>query len=125
MIHKLHRKKPKANILRATLGKKPMIGYAFFIYVSLLLILMTAESTAPKEDEASISSFFDAFWYSIVTLTTVGYGDYYPVITTGKWIGIILVLASMGMLGILIGSLTTYVQGNFEKRRLGFMGTPG
>ena len=105
---------------RAILGLKFAIGCAALIYSVLLIALIVAEGA---NENASIINLFDAFWYSIVTLTTVGYGDYYPVTSTGKWIGIIFVLSSMGVLGLLISTLTAYIQNNLEKRRLGLMGS--
>ena len=41
-------------------------------YIGLLALLLAVESAAP---EASITTFGRAVWYSLVTLTTVGYGD--------------------------------------------------
>ncbi len=112
-------KKRNTFNFRALFGLKFVLGYAVLIYVVLLIALIVAEET---NEDASIINLFDAFWYSIVTLTTVGYGDYYPVTPTGKWIGMIFVLSSMGVLGLLISTLTAFIQSNLEKRRLGFMG---
>ena len=61
-------------------------------YFALLILLALAESGHPN---ASIQSFSDALWYSIVTLSTVGYGDLYPVTAVGKLIGLLFVLLSV------------------------------
>ncbi|WP_051544877.1 ion channel [Butyrivibrio sp. MC2021] len=84
---------------------KKKLGYIGILLAVLLLLswlLLMAESGA---EGASIRSISDALWYMIVTLTTVGYGDLYPVTTLGKIIGIIFVLSSMGLLGFLLASI--------------------
>lgn len=74
-------------------------------------------------DDASILSIGDAVWYSLVTITSVGYGDYYPVTTGGKFLGAILVLCSVGLFGYIVGSLGNRVTRYREKKRLGLLGT--
>ena len=51
------------------------------LYLLALVLLTWAESADP---DASIQNIADAFWYSLVTLSTVGYGDLYPVTGLGK-----------------------------------------
>ena len=62
-------------------------------YALLLGLLVLAERGQPG---GSILSIGDAIWYSLVTMTTVGYGDVYPVTGPGRVIGILFVLASAG-----------------------------
>ena len=57
---------------------------ALCVYLGLLLLLLAAESTAP---EASIRSFGNALWFSLITMTTVGYGDLSPVTPLGRVLG--------------------------------------
>ena len=66
-------------------------------YVAMLALLVYAESFSTA---SSITSMKDALWYSLVTLTTVGYGDLSPVTALGKAIGSIFLLLSMAMGGI-------------------------
>ena len=73
---------------------------AGIVYLLLLLLLYKTESSAGNED---FSSFWDAVWYSLVTMTTVGYGDVTPVTAGGKLIGIVFALCSIGILTALIG----------------------
>ncbi len=56
------------------------------VYTVLLALLYVSESA---NDSSSIQTFGDAFWYSIVTLSTVGYGDLVPITPLGQAIGVL------------------------------------
>ena len=60
------------------------------------------ESTDP---EAKITDIGDAFWWAIVTVTTVGYGDLYPVTPGGKIVASIMMIVGIAILGVLISTL--------------------
>lgn len=77
-------------------------------YLGILGLLILAERSDP---DASIRTFADAFWYSLVTMSTVGYGDLYPVTAPGRILGIVFILLSLGMLTFLIGMLIRIVTG--------------
>ena len=79
---------------------------AFAFYLLMLFILTAAESGA---DGAVIHTMRDALWYSLVTLTTVGYGDLYPVTAAGRWVGAVFSLMSTGLLALLLGLAVTFV----------------
>lgn len=76
------------------------------IYNLLLLALVISERGEP---DAGIRTFGDAVWYSLVTFSTVGYGDLTPVTVTGHIIGAVFVLMSMGLLVALFGSVMTFL----------------
>ena len=84
---------------------KKKIGYIGILcavaFVLCSLLYMVERGT----DGASIQSISDALWYMVVTITTVGYGDLYPVTFWGKLIGFMFVLASMGLVGFLIATI--------------------
>lgn len=104
--------------------KKQKIGIATPIAIGAYLFLITAlvqfEQTDPN---ASIKTWFDGAWYSIVTLTTVGYGDFYPITTGGRIIGLILVLGSVGIFGYIIGKISNRATLYMEQKKLGLNGT--
>lgn len=70
-----------------------------FLYCLMLFLLITAEKNAPG---ASITGIGQAVWYSLTTLTTVGYGDMYPVTVPGRLIGAVFQVLSIGVLVALI-----------------------
>lgn len=93
---------------------------ALGLYLMLIFVLQWLEKDA---ESGSIKDIFDAAWFSIVTLTTVGYGDYYPVTNGGKVIGLIMVLCSLGLMGYIVGNLSTKISRYMEKKKLGLLGT--
>ena len=94
--------------------------YGFIAYAMAILLISFFEQ---KSQDANIQSFTDALWYSIVTLTTVGYGDYFPVTPFGKIVGLLLIIGSIGILGFIIGEITTRFNQYMEKKKNGFWGT--
>lgn len=62
---------------------------------------------------ANIQSFGDALWWSITTITTVGYGDRYPVTTAGRCVAVVLMLMGIALIGVVTASIaawaTTYL----------------
>ena len=72
-----------------------MTFFLFTIYIGLLVLLCLSEY---HDSSATIRSFKDAFWYSLVTLTTVGYGDLTPVTPLGQAVGVVFLLMSAGIM---------------------------
>ena len=54
---------------------------------------------------ANIQTASDAVWYTIVTITTVGYGDKYPVTNPGRIVGVLIMIVGVGLFGVLTGFL--------------------
>lgn len=61
-----------------------------------------------KDTSTTIKSYGDAFWWSIVTVTTVGYGDISPTTSAGRVIAAILMLSGIGFLSMLTSTVSTY-----------------
>lgn len=76
------------------------------IYIGLLTLLYLSEQT---DSDSTIRSFGDAFWYSLVTFTTVGYGDLTPITPLGHAIGVIFLLLSAGIMMTLFGAVVSFI----------------
>ena len=61
-----------------------------------------------ERDEGNIRSLDDALWWAATTITTVGYGDRYPVTTEGRLIAAMLMAAGVGLFGVLSGVLASW-----------------
>lgn len=104
--------------------KKQFIKPIYLLYITVFGIILKTIVVFEKQDpEANIQSFGDALWYSLVTLTTVGYGDNYPITPVGKILGMFIILSSLGLLGFLIGRATNLIQNYMEKKKEGYYGT--
>lgn len=89
--------------------RRLLLGCAavLLVYGLLIAALWACERDAQMEDP------FDALWYSLVTITTVGYGDMVPQSTGGKLIGSLFLLLSTGFLSVVIGFGITLASGWF------------
>src|SRR6185503_19606655 len=64
-----------------------------------------------REPESNIKTAEDAVWWSVTTITTVGYGDKYPVTSEGRAIAMVLMLAGVGLFGTLSGLVASFFLG--------------
>jgi voltage-gated potassium channel len=71
-----------------------LIFTCFLVFIASVSIYMFEFPVA----DSGIKSLFDAFYWTIVTLATVGYGDITPHTTGGRWVAVILILTSIGVL---------------------------
>ena len=55
------------------------------------------------------ATFGDSLWWSVVTMTTVAYGDMVPVTAAGRLVGVVTMLAGLAVLGALAASLTSFL----------------
>ncbi|MCK4251890.1 ion transporter [candidate division WOR-3 bacterium] len=96
------------------------------ITASVIMILLVVVSSLMYfvENEAqpeAFSSIPAAMWWGVATLTTVGYGDVYPITTIGKFLGAIISLLGIGMFalpaGILGGGFVEEMQRKRDKKK--------
>ncbi|GAA1919340.1 potassium channel family protein [Nocardioides marmoribigeumensis] len=75
------------------------------------LAILDAERDAPG---ATITSFGDALWWAWATVTTVGYGDRYPVTTAGRGVAAVLMLCGIALLGLVTASLASFLVDRYQ-----------
>lgn len=86
------------------------------LLVSIVLISVASISILHFEitGDSNIKTPEDAFWWAIVTITTVGYGDKYPVTTEGRIVAAILMAAGIGLFGTFSGFAASWFIGPRE-----------
>ena len=58
---------------------------------------------------ALIKDIWTAYWWTLATLATVGYGDVYPVTVPGRVIAVVVMIYGVGLFGVITGALATWV----------------
>jgi voltage-gated potassium channel len=89
-------------------------GLHFVLLSVLAIVLVGAALEFGFEDHArgsNIHSYADALWWAIVTITTVGYGDTYPVTAAGRGVAVVLMLTGIGLVGVLSATIASYFVG--------------
>jgi voltage-gated potassium channel len=104
--YRLLRKYGARNIL----GKLKKHRAESVLYIVIFCVMLVIESGAflvlmveRSAPDANIQSASDAMWWVYVTITTVGYGDHYPVTTAGRLVGIAVMTMGVGLFGTLAG----------------------
>jgi voltage-gated potassium channel len=102
------------NVTQVLSKRKNEIFFSLFITIFIILIasivLYLAEGKAQPE---AFGSIIRSFWWSTITLTTIGYGDVYPITILGKIATTIIAIAGIGIValpaGIIAGSFSEIV----------------
>lgn len=96
-----------AASLRGKVGAYVVLGATLLAMIASLAIL-SVERGRPG---AQIETFGDALWWACTTMTTVGYGDLYPVTTSGRFIAVGLMLSGIALLGAVSAMVaSTFIQ---------------
>ena len=77
------------------------------IVILLILIWVSASMGILYLENGDLSEIKNSFWWAIVTLTTVGYGDYSPETFSGRALAIILMLSGIGLVSTVTGSISS------------------
>ena len=88
--------------------------------ITLPLVLYTSAISVLEAERytegANITTFPDAFWWAIASVTTVGYGDRFPVSADGRFIATMLMVVGIGLFSALTALLAAWVMGENQKK---------
>jgi voltage-gated potassium channel len=102
------------NALRRLRGVLTHHGLHYVLFVVLGVVVVCAALEFEFEDGthgSNIQNFGDALWWAIVTVTTVGYGDKFPVSAGGRGVAVVLMLVGIGLLGVLTATVASFFIG--------------
>lgn len=77
-----------------------------YVFITALIMFNAEEQINPNTGEYLFPTFFDAFYWASCTLTTVGYGDIYPISSTGRVISIISSVVGIAIIALPSGIIT-------------------
>jgi voltage-gated potassium channel len=101
------------NVLNRYAGMSLRGRLAVYVGGSISLVVIVAAlavlDTERAAEGATIRNFGDATWWALTTVTTVGYGDRFPVTGTGRLIAVGLMLAGVALLGVVTASLASWL----------------
>lgn len=86
--------------------------YALFLTVLMAILVLTISSVLvlqfeSRSPDSNITTGGDALWWALVTITTVGYGDFYPVTTLGRFTAAFVMFSGVGIIGALASILAS------------------
>ncbi len=82
----------------------------YAVLITVVVVLGSAAAALAVEENAggSIDSLGDALWWAVTTVTTVGYGDQFPVTPAGRGIAAFLMLAGIALFGVLTANIAAF-----------------
>ena len=107
-VYRLLRAYGVRNIGRSLLRERAGSALLSLLFIAILVLefgslwMLRLESTS---SDRNITTASDAMWYVIVTISTVGYGDQYPVTTAGRVLGTVIIVLGVAIFGTLTGYL--------------------
>lgn len=90
----------------------------YFVGATVLIVFCAALAVLDAErpvDGAGIKTFPDALWWAVSTITTVGYGDRFPVSGTGRMIAVGLMIAGIALLGVVTATFASWLVKRVEE----------
>lgn len=117
-IFKLNRYFKSMNLIW-TVFKQKRMELLNTLFVTIILILISSTIMYHLENEVQPDKFPDiisTFWWSIATLTTIGYGDVFPITGWGKLISGIIAVLGIGLVALPTGILSAAFMEEVEKK---------
>lgn len=102
------------GLLHLLLASKARAGIASVFTIGFLIVSFSAVGVLLAEGGApgNIKTAEQALWWSLVTVTTVGYGDFFPVTIAGRVVAAATMIAGVGLFGALSGVVASVLLGS-------------
>ncbi|MFC1744550.1 potassium channel family protein [Candidatus Riflebacteria bacterium] len=116
----MRKKRARAPIIKflRDLWDYPQVRFAFNIGIIFFILVVAIFIIEKDIVETQIKSIGDAFWWTIVTMTTVGYGDKVPLSGAGKFVAVFVMVFGTGVMAMVSGSIAGYlVQRHLDMRK--------
>jgi voltage-gated potassium channel len=97
-------------IQKVAVGRQFAITLKVFLASILLAYIGAVQITITERgvEGSNIKSFGDGLWWAITTVTTVGYGDRFPVTSTGRVLAVCLMLVGISLMGVITASVAAW-----------------
>lgn len=89
----------------------------FYIFITAMIMFNAEEDINPETGDFLFNNFFDAFYWAACTLTTVGYGDLYPITTVGRCISIVSSMVGIAIIALPSGIITAGYLDELKERK--------
>jgi len=119
-VFRLLRAHGVANVSRGLLRDRAGSALLTLLLMGILVLEFGSLEILHVEQNAAganITSASDALWYTIVTISTVGYGDKYPVTNEGRIVGSLIIIVGVGIFGTFTGYLANLFLAPARKKR--------
>jgi voltage-gated potassium channel len=103
LLRILHR--TGGSALRGRIVTYVLASAALLVYAGGLAVLDVEENAAGS----NITNVWDALWWAMTTITTVGYGDHYPVTALGRLVAVGLMIGGIAVLGVVTASVASWL----------------
>jgi voltage-gated potassium channel len=93
----------------AHLRRRVLIIAASFVLMFIYVVALAELQAERYAHGSNIRTFGDALWWACVTMSTVGYGDYYPVTLTGRLLAVVLMIGGIAIVGTASATIVSYL----------------
>jgi voltage-gated potassium channel len=97
-------------IQKVAIGRQFAITIKVFIASIFVAYISAVQITISERDlvGSNIKNFGDGLWWAITTVTTVGYGDRFPISTEGRFLAVLLMLVGISLVGVITASVAAW-----------------
>ena len=88
----------------------PLIALTFALLIVMGVAMWLAERPMrPRNHESAVDTLRDGVYWAVVTMTTVGYGDVYPITNTGRVIAVLPMIGGISLVGVVTAALASWI----------------